>query len=67
MATTNKEYVVYAQREIEFYVNPGYVTLMQIFVIGFYGSLSAAQDAAQQADNNQNDDVWIVKLEQHRN
>lgn len=60
MATTNKQYVVYFTVTQTGGAKP-------VYVHGFYGSLSAAQEAAQEADNNQNDDVWIVKLEQHRN
>jgi hypothetical protein len=60
MTTTNKQYIVY-------YTVAQTGGFKPVYVYGFYGSLSSAQDAAQEADNNQNDDVWIVKLEQHRN
>jgi hypothetical protein len=61
MAVTNKQYVVYYMDDVPD-ANGNF-----LHVGGFYGSLSAAQERAQELDNNQNIDVWIIKMEQHRN
>lgn len=60
MAVTNKKFVVLVTPDD----NPNVVS--PVLLYGAYGSQSAAEEAAAEADNGAHDDVFILEVIEHR-